>query len=41
MKIYKHNNGKIYFYPETIPKGWEVFLDPITFESVWRKIKGR
>ena len=41
MKWYKHSNGQIHFYPEHIPKGWLVFLDPRTFEIVWRKIKGR
>ena len=38
MKLYKHNNGKMSMFPEVIPKGWEVFLNPRTFEVVWRRI---
>ena len=41
MKMYKHSTGQILFYPEHIPQGWVVFLDPRTFESVWRRIRGR
>ena len=41
MKMYKHSTGQILFYPEHIPKGWEVMLNPNTFESVWRRIRGR
>lgn len=35
MKLYKHSNGKIQWYPETIPKGWYVQLDPNTFDVMW------
>ncbi len=27
MKLYKHSNGKTHFFPEVIPKGWEVMLN--------------
>tara|TARA_R110000868_G_scaffold385827_1_gene653867 strand:- start:27 stop:164 length:138 start_codon:yes stop_codon:yes gene_type:complete len=39
MKLYKHSNGKIHFFPEVIPKGWEVMLNPNTFEVIWRRIR--
>ena len=38
MKLYKHSNGKTSLFPEHIPRGWEVMLNPITFELVWRRI---
>ena len=41
MKLYKHSNGKMHFFPETIPKGWEGMLNPNTFDVIWRKIKDR
>jgi len=41
MKLYKHSTGKVHFLPETIPKGWEVMLNPHTFDVIWRRIKGR
>jgi hypothetical protein len=41
MKLYKHSNGKTSLFPEHIPQGWEVMLNPNTFDIVWRKIQGR
>ena len=38
MKLYKHSNGKTSLFPEHIPRGWEVMLNPTTFELVWRRI---
>ncbi len=35
MKVYKHSNGELHWYPETIPKGWYVQLDPNTFDVMW------
>jgi hypothetical protein len=39
MKLYKHSNGKTHFFPEVIPKGWEVMLNPNTFDVIWRRCK--
>ena len=41
MKVYTHSNGTKNIWPEYIPKGWEVFMRPDTFEVVWRKIGSR
>lgn len=41
MKVYTHSNGTKSIWPEHIPKGWEVFMRPDTFEVVWRKIGSR
>jgi uncharacterized protein YbdZ (MbtH family) len=38
MKVYTHSDGTKSIWPEHIPKGWEVFMRPDTFEVVWRKI---
>ena len=37
MKLYKHSNGELHWYPETIHKGWYVQLDPNTFDVMWRR----
>jgi len=37
MKVYKHSNGKTSLFPEHIPRGWVVFLNPNTFDIVWRR----